>query len=225
MIYLFDELEDFSEDTMRKAIIIMPKSRIEKINKFKNIIDRKTCCIGYLLLAMGLYNEYGIDANVNLIYGQFGKPKIYGRSDIEFNISHTRTGVICGLSNKPIGVDIQEFVKYEESFATYFCSKKEIKILKESKLKKTQLMTKFWCVKEAYLKLKGVGIVNDMNEYDYETVKKKNNVFLSIIEKEKYAIAICKEESNLKITKVLLLNLEEFIEKRISNVNNKTKCF
>ncbi len=36
-----------------------------------------------------------------------GKPFLPGHPDVHFNLSHTRGGILCGFSGRPVGVDIE----------------------------------------------------------------------------------------------------------------------
>lgn len=60
--------------------------------------------LGRKLLAYGLMQEYGKEYKVEQVQG--GKPYLLEAPYISFNISHTRGMVVCGISEKEIGVDV-----------------------------------------------------------------------------------------------------------------------
>ena len=96
--------------------------------KFKHEQGRKTCAAAYLLLCEGLRKEYGITEKPVFEYGEHGKPSIVGHPEICFNISHCREAVLCALSDKPIGVDIESIREYKDTLVHYFVYKNTGKV-------------------------------------------------------------------------------------------------
>ena len=75
-----------------------------------------------------------------------GKPYFPAKRDIHFSLSHSRTHVLCALSDTPVGIDIESPRPVSERTARYFCSPDELFAFDPLDL---------WVLKESYIKLVG----------------------------------------------------------------------
>jgi len=75
-----------------------------------------------------------------------GKPYFPARPEIHFSLSHSRTHVLCGISFKPIGVDIESPRIISDQAAGYFSSPSELFFFEPLDL---------WVLKESFVKLIG----------------------------------------------------------------------
>ena len=117
--------------------------------------------MAYLLLCEGLRQEYGITERPVFDYGEHGKPIIVGHPDIHFNVSHCREGVICVVSDRPVGVDIESIREYKESLVRYTMNDCEVQQIEQAEHPEVEFI-RLWTMKEAVLKLSGKGIVDNM---------------------------------------------------------------
>ena len=154
MVYLNDNLSDFDFEA---ALPLLSEQRRGQALKFKHDLGRKTCAAAYLLLCEGLRKEYGITEKPIFDYGEHGKPTIQGHPDIHFNLSHCREAVICVVSQRPVGVDIESIRRYKEALARYTMNDSELTQITHSS-HPSQAFTQLWTKKEALLKLTGEGI-------------------------------------------------------------------
>lgn len=176
MIYLNDDIAGFDFEA---ALPLLSDQRREQALKFKHEQGRKTCAAAYLLLCEGLRKEYGIHEKPVFGYGEHGKPYILGHTDIHFNFSHCREAVLCVISDRPVGCDIESIREYKESLAHYTMNDTELAQIKQSN-NPAQEFIRFWTMKEAVLKLSGDGIRNDM-----KTVLTGSEQIETIVNKEK----------------------------------------
>ena len=153
-----DKIEEFN---LEEALPLLSVQRREQCLKFKHELGRKQCAAAYLLLCQGLREEYGITEPPIFEYGEHGKPVIVGHPEICFNISHCREAVMCVLSNKPVGVDIESVHRYSESLARYTMNDEEMKQILQAENPAVQF-TKLWTMKEAVLKLSGHGLTDNL---------------------------------------------------------------
>ncbi len=137
------------------------------------------------LLAKALL-DYNI-SNYEVIYNKDGKPYL---KDIPlfFNISHDKNMVALVISDKEIGIDL-EYLTYRESIVKRFFTKNEQLIMAKSSNKEYDF-TRIWVMKEAFVKMKGFGILYGLEKVDTTKFEKQ----IDIIDKEKYLIAICKSD-------------------------------
>lgn len=157
-IYINDNLAQFELD---EALPLLSVQRREQCLKFKYELGRKQCAAAYLLLCQGLREEHGITEPPIFAYGEHGKPMIVDHPDIHFNMSHCREAVICMLSNKPIGVDVETIHRYSESLARYTMSDEEMEQILQSD-NPALVFTRLWTMKEAVLKLSGHGLTDNL---------------------------------------------------------------
>lgn len=205
MIYVLDNYSGITIENLKKFIPIVPKERVDKIKKLQRNEDKINAYLGYMLLVLGLKEEYDITADLNIDYGYWGKPYIKNKNNIFFNISHTTTGVACGISNRNIGIDIQNYFEFEENLARTFCSYNELMIMNnlETITEKSKMITRLWCRKESYLKYLGSGLVDNMCDINViEELAKKTGVYHYSFEYKQYIMSICGEDKKVNIKKV-----------------------
>ena len=153
--------DDIAGFDFEAALPLLSDQRREQALKFKFEQGRKTCAMAYLLLCEGLRKEYGITQRPVFGYGEHGKPFIIGHPDIHFNVSHCREGVICVVSDRPVGVDIESIREYRESLVRYTMNDREVQQIERAEHPDVEFI-RLWTMKEAVLKLSGKGIVDNM---------------------------------------------------------------
>ena len=158
MLYLNDDIQHFDFEA---ALPLLSEQRREQALKFKYEQGRKTCAAAYLLLREGLRKEYGLTECPVFDYGEHGKPFIVGHPDIHFNFSHCREAVLCVISNRPVGADVECVREYKESLARYTMNDEELSRIKASSRPDVEFI-RLWTMKEAKLKLSGRGITDNM---------------------------------------------------------------
>lgn len=196
MIYLFDNIDAFSDELFWRSLKVIPKERVEKAIKFRNMIDKKLSVIAYLLLVYGIKKEYGLFEELIFEYGENEKPYIKNYPDIFFNISHCKYGVVCAISNEEVGIDIEAVSTYEEAVANHICNEREYNSLVNSKNQVVDFC-KLWTVKESVLKFTGKGICTDLKSvlnnlhYKIETVCSADN---------RYVISVCERVKDSRMS-------------------------
>ena len=160
MIYLNDHIGDFDFEA---SLPFLSEQRREIALRYRHELGRKTCAIAYLLLCEGLQKEYGITEKPVFEYGVHGKPKIIGRPEICFNMSHCREAVVCALSDREVGVDVETVSHYRENVMRYTMNEREIAEIMQAE-RPDVAFTRLWTMKEAVLKCSGEGLRNNMKE-------------------------------------------------------------
>lgn len=90
-------------------------------------------------------------------YGEHGKPYLIN-SPWRFNLSHSGDYVLCALSRREVGADIQVYQKKDvKKLAGRFFSEEENRSLKQSEDENADFF-RLWTRKEAYGKLTGEGL-------------------------------------------------------------------
>lgn len=174
------------------------EERKDKVLNLKKTKDRQRSLLAGVLLKQALEKE-GLDySQVKIATTPEGKPYLPELPNLHFSLSHSGEYVVCAISDKPVGVDIEGVdrgifapEKKEkmlslvdkclcpsemETFAS--CPKEEIK----------ELFLKYWTRKEAYSKAIGKGIGMDFSAIDTES---DMAYFKSEWLKEGYMLSIC----------------------------------
>ena len=115
----------------------------EKALKFKNEKDQIRSLISSFLI-----NQL---SNEELLFNAMGKP--YFKSGPFFNVSHSGKYVVMAVSNKEIGVDIEENIEKDMSPLIRIFNEAEVKLLKEH-----ADFYYLWCAKESLIKCMGTSV-------------------------------------------------------------------
>lgn len=174
MIYCFSQIEQFKEEDFKKGYSLLPYFRKKKIDRYKRAIDKKLSILAYFLLEYGLKKENYFYKMPEFKYGKYGKPYLKNYPNIFLNISHCMHGVACGISKYDIGIDIEAIDKNNLSCVDLVMSNKEIELISKSRFPE-KTFTRFWVLKESYLKNKGTGIGDYLHKLDFS--KKLDNEF------------------------------------------------
>lgn len=173
-LYLFTDFKSVDESFLQKCMTILPAERKVKAFRYKFAIDRKMCIVSYFLLLYALRENYGIK-NPKLSYSKNGKPYLIDYPAIHFNLSHCPKGCICAVSDREIGVDIQDVRPFSWDVAKRVCCENELKLLHSSN-DRDKMFTQIWAMKESYLKMSGMGIA-EMKQIDVTVHESEINFF------------------------------------------------
>ena len=186
MLYLNDDIAGFNFEA---ALPLLSEQRRQQALKFKHEQGRKTCAMAYLLLCQALRQEYGITELPVFEYGEHGKPFIVGHPDIHFNFSHCREAVICVVSNRPVGVDVESIREYRDSLVRYTMNDQEVQQIERAERPDVEFI-RLWTMKEAVLKLSGRGIVDDLKHVLTDV---KTSELTTVVDPEvRYVYSICR---------------------------------
>lgn len=126
-------------------------------------------------------------------YSKTGKP-YFKDSGIYFNYSHSKNYIACAISNKEIGIDIEET-------NTNISDKVSNKYLDNEK--ETEKRIEKWVKKEAYSKLKGLGLQINFQKIKLDEIKEES----FLIKDNKYICAIFYDGNNVEFKKLSIKNL------------------
>ena len=104
------------------------------------------------LLAWALRRDFGL-GGLPAAGLDGGKPYFPSRPDICFSLSHTRGFVLCALSSRPVGADVQLISEKDAPFAERLMSQSE---------RRCFTLHELWCLRESVYKLAGEGDLRAM---------------------------------------------------------------
>lgn len=219
MVYIFDDLQAFTDEDYEKYIVLLSRQRIEKSEKYVRKSDRIVSILAFLLLRYALYHEYNETKMPLFSFGIGNKPYMEN-INVKFNLSHCNKAVMCGLDNWEIGVDIQDYQLYEDDMADIVLSEKEkTEIKADSSILR---FTEIWTLKECYGKVHGNGIIYELKETCFSGIKdlwtERYGYMFYCEQRTLYAFSVCthqvKEIKNVSyadLCKVLdFLVIQEF---------------
>lgn len=144
----------------------------KRIDKIKNKTRKNQSIIGKILLCKLLKTEYNLNYfDLDFYYNENGKPYIKN-TNIFFNISHSHDYVICVISNKEIGADIEKIRNININSMKYYCTEKEINYITNNKCDMNKKGFQIYTLKEAYIKMQGSNL-NTLKEIEFN-IKNKN---------------------------------------------------
>lgn len=117
------------------------------------------------VLAAALFQEYKIEMLPEIKREPAGKPYFPDHPAIQFNYSHCKDEILCGLSSLPVGVDVEGSRPLKERLIKRICHPAEADYLKQVKDKEEGFLS-LWVAKEAYVKFLGEGIRCPLQELD-----------------------------------------------------------
>lgn len=130
--------------------------------RYRYIQGRKECAVGYIELLRGLRQCFGINEMPTFAYNEHGKPYLPGHPEVCFSISHCKEAVGCFVSNRPCGLDVEYIRTAKEDLVRHTMSPQESEEIFTSPFPDI-VFTRLWTQKEAVLKLKGTGIIDDLH--------------------------------------------------------------
>lgn len=158
--------------------------------------------LGQALLAYLLKKKKGIDySQCRIVYGDWGKPSIAEKKEVQFNISHSGVWVACALGQKEVGLDVERVCPIKRGYTRFLLSPEEKIFLQKGGDLENGLF-RLWVLKESYCKYTGKGLYLPFNTlYFYQDQKgfwnlktDKTVFFREYPISQEYRMAACSRE-------------------------------
>lgn len=170
MIYIYNlEISNPSFSVNEANLLsILSNKRQQKVLSYYFEIDRLLSLYSALVVRMCLSKITGIPYNkLDFSYTDLGKPYL-NNSNIFFNLSHTKNGILLAVStDSDIGADIENVqIIPPYNIINDIFHPAEIEFIHKTP---TSLQTRFyeiWTKKEAYLKYLGTGLTSNMKDFN-----------------------------------------------------------
>ena len=151
---IFDNMSQCTEAEVERLCRILPRHRVEQALKYKHTFGQFCCLKSYeMLLSLGL-------PQTPFSYNEYGKPFI--PDGPYFSISHCKEAIAVCIDDEPVGVDIESLRSADRSLVERTMNADEQRRIAESDAPQCQFIA-LWTRKEAYLKYKGTGIIDDLH--------------------------------------------------------------
>ena len=139
-------------------------------------------------LAQVLKTEYGISPLPELARTDLGKPFFPALPHIQFSISHSKSIILCAVSAKPVGVDIEDIRPRRESLPQYALTEGEFSRYQSLGGDWPAFYT-LWTRKEAWCKYTGQGL-----GHSWDLTPQEKGLFYGEYAGDGWRAAVCGEE-------------------------------
>ncbi len=157
-----DHVDDFGEADLETLLAPLPAWRRESAMRHKHHQGKVECAIGYMELLRCLRLTFGISDTPAFAYGEHGKPFLPAYPTIRFSISHCKHAVGCLASDRLCGLDIERIRPVSLSLVRHTMNPSEADSILSSDCPDLAF-ARLWTQKEAVLKLRGTGIIDDLH--------------------------------------------------------------
>ena len=97
-----------TEQECERILQILPPGRKERLMKLRQEEKRQEVLCAYWVLHLALRERYQWERVPEMAQGNKGKPYFPEHPEVHFNLSHTAGAVLVGISDQPIGVDLEK---------------------------------------------------------------------------------------------------------------------
>ena len=179
---------------LKKAYRSVSKDRQDKIDFYRFEKDKKLSAGAYLLLKK-LLSEENI-TNPLFKTEKYGKAYISNFENVYFNLSHSGKMVLCAISDREVGVDI-EYIdpEIDLNIAKLYFYNGEYESIMNSQNPADEFF-KYWVLKESYMKYTGLGMNLKLDSFEIkigDEIKLKNDdegLKFNLFNVENYKIGI-----------------------------------
>lgn len=116
--------------------------------------------------------EYGSETKIE--YGDKGKPFLAEYPDVYYNLTHADGITACLVCGRECGIDAEPVKKVRPAVIRRAFSENEQRIMDAvPEQDKAEMFTRFWTLKEAYVKTLGIGISYPLDKVEFAFEDKK----------------------------------------------------
>lgn len=164
-----------------KQICTVSQYRSMVIDSYK-LMEDKIRSLAATLLLDELLKEYNLnERDMEYFQGENKKP-YFNNSDIFFSLSHSGDYVAAAISDKEIGIDIEQVHTINHNIAKRFFTEKEIGYIEND-----DDFFKLWVQKESFVKAIGTGLACPLNSF--EIINSYNESFV-LFNNKKYSFTV-----------------------------------
>lgn len=156
------------DDTFHALEGIISEERYKKMQRYYFEADKIRSLFAEVLLRYALKKHYGLEgADIQFDTNEYGKPSLKKNKNIYFNVSHSGDWILCAISSKPVGVDVEQIKEKNIDIAERFYAEEEYQTLLKSK-NASELFFVYWTLKESYVKAEGKGMSISFSTFAFD---------------------------------------------------------
>ena len=184
------DFADYSEGFLK--VHVSEETR-QAVNSFRSEKPKRTRLLGEFMVRSLLQSEWGLkNENYQILRGEHGKPFVSGASvSAFFNLSHSGDYIVCALSEKEVGIDIERVGRFRPEVAGRFFHPGEVRVLENlPEDRQADAFFRYWSAKESFLKYTGTGLSASLSGFEVcfgEQVRiRKGNLYEPVSVRECY---------------------------------------
>lgn len=159
---LYDNINHYSQEEYNEFLKLIRQDKRERIAKILRKEDQYRSILGEILL-IKLLKEFNIEYNsIHITTNQYGKPYIQDL-DFYYSISHSHEYVICAISNKEIGIDIERIRHIAPVTLKQYATTNEIEYITSIDKLYERRCFEIFTLKESYFKCMGCDLREILN--------------------------------------------------------------
>ena len=187
-------MNECSEQEIARLLPLVSEQRREQALRYKHSFGQFCCLKSYIILCellaeWGRKNQQLVPLLPEFLYNEYGAPYIAGGP--HFSISHCKHGIAVVINNTPVGIDIEVVRPFKDDLMQKTMNSAEQQHIISSTHPNKEFI-RLWTQKEAYLKLKGTGIITDL----HNTLAQKQDI-------------VWKEVSNFQLEYICTIAVEK----------------
>lgn len=165
-IYFADTEPLKNEAVYGKLYNSLPEERKKKADRFRFEKDR-FLSVGAGALLLKALSDAGID-DAEFAEGEKQKPFIKNHPEIFFNLSHSEEKIMCVVSDREVGCDIEKIKENTNDIAARYFTEEEKNAI-DSAERKDEMFFRIWTLKESYIKAVGLGLSLSLKDFSIIT--------------------------------------------------------
>ena len=157
-VYTADATVLKDEQLYRRLYTGLDVSRRAKADRFRFEKDKRLSVAAGALLQYALQMENVREPSFDVTSN--GKPYLAGEESLYFNLSHSEEMVMCAISEKEVGCDVEKKAVLDRRIAEYVMTEFELERIYdlERDVEQQEMFFRLWTLKESYMKATGFGI-------------------------------------------------------------------
>lgn len=138
------------------------------------------------------------DEQIAILKDANGRPYIQGVNDIFVSLSHSKGTVMCAVSDKEIGVDVEMCSKRRKTVESRVFTDRETSLIDKAENEDEAFYT-LWTLKESYLKAIGTGFAGNAKSIEFYTLKNpiessNTSYNFTVGKRNEFLFAVCEKK-------------------------------
>lgn len=184
--------ESIENNNINSLLSFISYEKLKRVKNFRNIKVVYRSVLGEILTRYGVCLLNGcMNQEIKINFRENSKPSLIFPQNLDFNISHSGDWVVCAISDKTIGIDVELIKNANINIAKRFFTKEEFDyIVNHDEKNINEAFYRVWTLKESYLKAIGKGLTIPLNSFSINFNKEKIFVESQHNSCEKYCFKI-----------------------------------
>lgn len=188
---IFDNMNECTEQAVTNMLPLVSPQRQEQALKFRHVFGQFACLKSFVMLSELMQWTAQEITQVEFIYNEHGKPLLPNEwknrmATPHFSISHCKQAIAVAVCESPIGVDVESIRNVDAALIERTMNSQEQMYIHAS-CNPAAAFTELWTRKESFLKYKGTGIVDSLQD---TLTHIPDNVKQQIYKKPNYILTI-----------------------------------